>query len=222
MKKKKKKRRLKIGRLFLLLLFLAVASLAFIKMLDVKIRSIIITGNDVLTDQEIIEIADLEDYPSFLKTISYTVRKKILKNNYVSNVKVSKGLLRIKIDITEKKVLYIDGKTGSKVTKDGSINDEKIVCAPFLTSDIPSDKKSSFIKAMDKIDDDILCQISEIKYDPNEIDSDRYLAYMNDGNSVYLTVNKFKKINKYNTILENVGKQNGTLYLDYGDYFEVK
>lgn len=222
MKKKKKKRRLKIGRLFLLLLFLAVASLAFIKMLDVKIRSIIITGNDVLTDQEIIEIADLEDYPSFLKTISYSVRKKILKNNYVSNVKVSKGLLRIKIDITEKKVLYIDGKTGSKVTKDGNINDEKIVCAPFFTSDIPSDKKSSFIKAMDKIDDDILCQISEIKYDPNEIDSDRYLAYMNDGNSVYLTVNKFKKINKYNTILENVGKQNGTLYLDYGDYFEVK
>lgn len=222
MKKKKKKRRLKIGRLFLLLLLLAAISFAFIKMLDVRIRSIIITGNDILTDQEIIEMADLEDYPSFFKTISYTVRKKILKNNYVESVKVSKGILRIKIDITEKKVLYIDGKTGSKITKDGSIDDERIVCAPFLTNDVPSNKKNSFIKAMNKIDDDILCQISEIKYDPNEIDSDRYLAYMNDGNSVYLTVNKFKKINKYNTILENVGKQNGTLYLDYGDYFEVK
>lgn len=222
MKKKKKKRRLKIGRLFLLLLLLATISFAFIKMLDVRIRSIIITGNDILTDQEIIEMADLEDYPSFFKTISYTVRKKILKNNYVESVKVSKGILRIKIDITEKKVLYIDGKTGSKITKDGSIDDERIVCAPFLTNDVPSNKKNSFIKAMNKIDDDILCQISEIKYDPNEIDSDRYLAYMNDGNSVYLTVNKFKKINKYNTILENVGKQNGTLYLDYGDYFEVK
>lgn len=222
MKKKKKKRRLKIGRLFLLLLLLAAISFAFIKMLDVRIRSIIITGNDILTDQEIIEMADLEDYPSFFKTISYTVRKKILKNNYVESVKVSKGILRIKIDITEKKVLYIDGKIGSKITKDGSIDDERIVCAPFLTNDVPSNKKNSFIKAMNKIDDDILCQISEIKYDPNEIDSDRYLAYMNDGNSVYLTVNKFKKINKYNTILENVGKQNGTLYLDYGDYFEVK
>ena len=73
-----------------------------------------------------------------------------------------------------------------------------------------------------KIDDDILCQISEVMYDPNDIDADRYYLYMNDGNSVYLTVNKFSKINKYNTILENVGKQNGTLYLDYGDYFEVK
>ena len=45
---------------------------------------------------------------------------------------------------------------------------------------------------------------------------------MNDGNIVYLTINKFEKINKYNKILENVGKQNGVLYLDYGDYFEIK
>ena len=75
---------------------------------------------------------------------------------------------------------------------------------------------------MNKIDKDVLCQMSEIKYDPNDIDLDRYYAYMNDGNSVYLTVNKLKKINKYNEILESVGKQNGTLYLDYGDYFEAK
>lgn len=222
MKKQKKKRKLKIGRLFLLLLFFIVISFALVKTCDVRIRSIVIKGNSILTDQEIIEMADLEDYPSFFKTFSYTVKKKILKNNYVSSVKVSKGILRIKINVTEKKVLYIDRKTGNKVTIDSEIKDKKIVCAPILTDDVPNDKKASFIKAMNKIDDDILCQISEIKYDPNEIDNDRYLAYMNDGNSVYLTVNKFKKINKYNTILENVGKQNGTLYLDYGDYFEVK
>ncbi len=222
MKKQKKKRRLRIGRLFMLLLFLVVISFALLKFFDFKIRSIIITGNNILTDQEIIEMADLQDYPSYFKTLSYSVHNKILKNNYVSSVKVSKGLLSIKIKIKEKKVLYIDKKTGSKVTIDKNINDNKIVCVPFLTNDVPKDKKSSFLKAMNKINSDVLCQISEIKYDPNEIDSDRYLVYMNDGNSVYLTVNKFKKINKYNTILENVGKQNGTLYLDYGDFFEVK
>ena len=91
---------------------------------------------------------------------------------------------------------------------------EKIDYKPLV-----KEEKSHVCK---KIDKDILCQISEIKYDPNEIDKDRYYLYMNDGNSVYLTVNKFEKINKYNSILENVGKQNGTLYLDYGDYFEVK
>lgn len=222
MKKQRKKRRLKVGRLFFLLLILSVISFAFLKVDDIKIMSIVIKGNNILTDQEIIEMADLDDYPSFFTTLSYNVKKKILESKYVEDVRVSKGILRIKINVIEKKVLYIDSKTENKVTDTGEINDEKIVCAPYLINEVPEDKKLSFVKAMKKIDDDILCQMSEIKYDPNEIDKDRYYVYMNDGNSVYLTVNKFEKINKYNTILENVGKQNGTLYLDYGDYFEVK
>ena len=102
------------------------------------------------------------------------------------------------------------------------INDNKIICVPVLTNSIPKKKQAEFKEAMNKINKNVLCQMSEIKYDPNSIDDDRYYVYMNDGNTVYLTVNKFKKINKYNTILENIGKQNGTLYLDYGDYFEAK
>ena len=222
MKKQKKKRRLKVGRMFLLLLILSVISFALINVFDVRINSIIIKGNNILTDQEVIELAKLDDYPPFFKTLTYQVKKNILKSQYVSDVKVSKAILSIKIKIKEKKVLYIDASTNDKVTINGIINDDKIVCAPFLTNEIPKDKKQTFIKSMNKIDADILCQMSQIKYDPNEIDKDRYYVYMNDGNSVYLTVNKFNKINKYNTILENVGKQNGIIYLDYGDYFEVK
>lgn len=222
MKKQKKKRKLRLRRLLLLLLIVSVISFALVKASSVRIRSIIIKGNNIITDQEIIEIADLEDYPSFIKTLSYTVKKKILKNQYVKDVSVSKGILSIKINITEKKVLYTDLVNGVKVTTDGDIKDDRIVCVPNLTNDVPKEKKDEFNKAMSKIDSDILCQMAEIKYDPNEIDSDRYYVYMSDGNSVYLTVNKFDKINKYNTILENVGKQNGTLYLDYGDYFKVK
>lgn len=222
MKKQKKKRKLKIRRLFLLLLFFSVISFALIKLSDVRIRSIIIKGNSILSDQEIIETADLEDYPPFFKTLSYTVKKKLLKNKYVQDVDVSKGILSIKITVTEKKVLYIDSKTNEKVTLDGKISDEKIVCVPYLTGELPEEKIDEFNKAVNKIDSDILCQMSEIRYDPNEIDADRYYVYMSDGNSVYLTVNKFDKLNEYNTILENIGKQNGTLYLDYGDYFEAK
>lgn len=223
MKKQKKKRRLRIGRLFLLLLFISVISFALYKFVDVPIRSIIIKGNDILTDQEIIEMAELEDYPSYFSTLSFSVKNKILKSKYVKSVKVSKGILSIKISVTEKKVLYVDSVTNEKVTDDGTvIKDDKLICVPYLIGEVPKKKKNGFLKAMNKIDKDILCQMSEIKYDPNEIDDDRYYVNMNDGNSVYLTVNKFNKLNKYNTILENVGKQNGTLYLDYGDYFEVK
>lgn len=222
MKKKKRRRRLKIGRLFLLLLILGVISFAFMKFFDIKIRNIVIKGNSILTDQEIIELANLQNYPPYLEVFSCKVKKDILKSKYVKEAKVYKGLLSVNIKIKEAKVLYIDSLTNDKITMTSKINDNKIICVPVLTNSIPKKKQAEFKEAMNKINKNVLCQMSEIKYDPNSIDDDRYYVYMNDGNTVYLTVNKFKKINKYNTILENIGKQNGTLYLDYGDYFEAK
>lgn len=222
MQKNKRKRRLRIGRVFLLLLIIGLVCFAFIKFVDIPIRSITIKGNEILTDKEVIELAKLQDYPSYFGVFKIAVEKRLKESPYVSDAKVSKGLLTIKITIKEEKVLYIEKQTGKKITKNDEITDDKIVCAPYLSSEIPSNKKERFKKAMSKINKNILCQMSEIKYDPNEIDKDRYYVFMNDGNSVYLTINKFDKINKYNTILENIGKQNGTLYLDYGDYFEVK
>lgn len=220
-RQKKKKRKLILGRIFLLLLILAVISFACIKFIDVPIMSITISGNKILSDQEIIKQAKLENYPSFFSTFSFVVKKDIMKNPYIEDVKVSKGILNVKITVKEDKVLYIDKKTNLKVTKNNKIKDDKITCAPYLINEVPQEKQKDFIKAIAKINEDILCQISEIKYDPNEIDTDRYYVYMNDGNGVYLTVNKFNKINKYNTILENIGKQNGIMFLDYGDYFQV-
>ncbi len=219
---KKKRRKLRIKRLFFLLLIIVVISFACVKLVNAPISSIIISGNTILTDQEIIETANLEDYPSFFGTFSFSVRRKLVKNPYIMDAKVSKGFFSIKIKITEKKILYVDSSTGNKVSIDGEFKDDKTVCAPYLVNVVPNNKLNGFKKAMNKIDENILCQMSQIKYDPNNIDEDRYYVYMNDGNSVYLTVNKFNKINKYNSILENIGKQNGTLYLDYGDYFEVK
>lgn len=222
MKKTKKKRKLKKKRFLFLLFFIVGISFAFIKLFDVRIYSIKIKGNKILTDQEVIETAKLEDYPSFFETLSYTIKKRLLKNNYIKSVKVTKGFLSVNITIKEKKILYIDKETNYKYTYNSKFKDDKSICVPYLIGSVPEGKMKRFIKAMNKINSDMICQMSEIKYDPNDIDEDRYYVYMNDGNSVYLTVNKFDKINKYNTILEKIGKQNGTLYLDYGDYFEAK
>lgn len=222
MKKTKKKRKLKKIRFLFLLFFIVGISFTFIKLFNVRIYSIKIKGNKILTDQEVIETAKLEDYPSFFETLSYTIKKRLLKNNYIESVKVTKGFLSVNITIKEKKILYIDKETNYKYTYNSKFKDDKSICVPYLIGSVPEGKMKRFIKAMNKINSDMICQMSEIKYDPNDIDEDRYYVYMNDGNSVYLTVNKFDKINKYNTILEKIGKQNGTLYLDYGDYFEAK
>ena len=64
--------------------------------------------------------------------------------------------------------------------------------------------------------------ISEIKYEPNDIDKERFLLSMNDGNYVYVTLSKFSNINNYLEISNTLGDKNGILYLDYGNYFVPK
>lgn len=218
---KKKKRRLKLGRFFLLLIILGAIFFACYKFVDIPIMSITVNGNKILTEEEILKQAKLDNYPSYFSVISLVTKKKLEKNPYIKDAKVIKGFLTIKIKIKENKVLYVVKETNEKVMQNNSIIDQKVVCAPYLEGVIPSDKVKRFKNAMSKIKKDVLCQMSEIKHDANEIDSDRYYVYMNDGNRVYLTINKFNKINKYNKILENIGRENGTLYLDYGDYFEA-
>ena len=45
---------------------------------------------------------------------------------------------------------------------------------------------------------------------------------MNDGNLVYVTLPKITKINKYNSIYSGLEGKKGIIYLDSGDYVEVK
>ena len=45
---------------------------------------------------------------------------------------------------------------------------------------------------------------------------------MNDGNQVYITINRLNLLNKYIDIVKKLDNKNGILYLDSGNYFEIK
>ena len=64
--------------------------------------------------------------------------------------------------------------------------------------------------------------ISEIEYSKTTYDDKRFLLYMNDGNMVYITVSKAELLNKYVEIIKKVDNKKGILYLDSGNYFEIK
>ena len=72
------------------------------------------------------------------------------------------------------------------------------------------------------IDKGVIDKISEIEYTSTSYDSERFLLYMNDGNQVYITLNKIKEFNNYFKIKKELGKHKGILYLDSGNYFEIK
>jgi len=224
-KKIKKKTKIKIIPLLIFLLLLVIAFFLVSFFMNVKIKNIYVYGNELLTDQQIIELANLQDYPSFLKTSSYNMEKSIKENPYVAKVDVKKRLIAtVKIYITEYDLLFIkESDNKIVVDKNKEIDTiDKVSGVPILVNYIPDTVYDLFIEEMKKVDDNIKDKISQIEYTPNDYDKQRFLLYMNDGNKVYLTISRFELINKYNEIYPTLGGKKGILYLDSGNHFEIK
>ncbi len=218
----KKKRKLKVKNLLIVLLIFIVILLGAAFLTDVKLNNIIVKGNSLYSDWEIIEMAGLSDYPSSLKTLSSTVEKRLEENDYIKSVKVSRpSLTKIVINVEENLPLfYYLSENKTILTDETEVTDNFPV--PTVINYVPDNIYSDFLKSMSSIDYDIIKRISEIRYDPNEVDEGRFFLTMNDGNQVYLTLNKFTKLDDYLDIIKEFDNKKGILYLDSGEYFEVK
>jgi len=225
-KKIVKKRKLRVFRLLIVLLFLMGLFYAFYSFSNSSIKNIIIKGNNYLNDDYIIDLADIKDYPSFYFTSSMKMEKKLVKSPYINKVIIRRKFYHVfEIEVEENKALFINNKnsiifkSGEEISLDSSNNIFRI---PRVINYIPSDKYKLFIKKMAKINDDVLGKISDIEYQPNDLDKDRFLLYMDDGNMVYLTLTKFKMINYYNDVLSQIENRKGILYLDNGNHFQIR
>ena len=226
-KKLVKKTKIKIINLFIVL-FVLIGLIFCVKLLlDVPIKNIVIKGTDYLNDDYILELGGIKDYPSFILTPSSKIKNKINKSDYIKKVQVNKKLgfiLEIKID--ENKELFYSVSDEKYVLEDGTkVKDDIITInnrVPRLLNYVPDKKYKKFLKGMNNISRDTLSKISDIEYKPNDYDKDRFLLYMDDGNSVYLTLTKFKMINHYNEVLSQLEGHKGILYLDSGNHFQIK
>ena len=71
------------------------------------------------------------------------------------------------------------------------------------------------------MDENVLKRISEIEYVPDDVNDERFLCTMADGNYVYITLYKITSINEYIKIVSTLDNKKGILYLDSGNYFET-
>ncbi len=222
-KRMKKKVKIKFIPILIALILLSTITLIVYKASLLPIANIYIKGNNYLTDQEIIELAKIENYPSFLKTTKYRIKKRLLKNPYIKEVKVKKYMFNtIEIKVVEKNILCRKDENKLIVLEDGlEINDNEKYNIPILLNYIPDTKYKSFLKHMNKVNESVKSEISEIRYYPNEQDDDRFLLHMNDGNIVYLTLTKFSQINYYESVLDQLEGKKGILYLDSGNHFKI-
>lgn len=215
----KRKKRKMFFRIFLLLILLGLIVWGIIEALFlIKIKNIFIINNNILSDQYIIELAEIGDYPSSLKNLSFVIEKRIKQDKYILDVNVKKkGLSKVYIEVTENRPLFYSEYSKETVLIEGTSND--IFNVPTLINYVPDSIYDKFIECLTNLDYSILIKISEIKYDPNTVDDERFLLIMNDGNYVYINLNRFSVLNKYLILSESVELKNGTFYLDYGNTF---
>lgn len=221
-KVKVKKKKLKMKNILISMLIILLFVLITIDITRLPIKNIYITGNHILNDKTVIELAGIKDYPSYIKTYFSKIKNKLVKNEYIKDVKIKWTPSRkIYLEIEEYKpiCIYKDKLVlSSTVSVDNKYNIDYV---PYVINDI-DEIYDRFVAKFNKIDKDVLLKISHIEYKPNEVDKERFLLYMTDSNYVYITLSKIDKVNKYNSIVQELENKKGIIYLDSGDYVEIK
>lgn len=218
MKKHKKKRKLRVDRLLIFFLLCFCFGFIIYKVLTIRITNIYISGNSYLSDQQIIELANIGDYPSVLS--SYKKVNSIKDNVYIKDVKMKTKFTKVYIEVEENRPLFYSEYMKKTVLLDGTTVSDKYA-VPTVLNYVVDDVYQEFVKQIGLINVDCLNRISEIEYKPNNVDSHRFLLTMTDGNLVYINNQRFYNLDKYLDIVKNFPNQNGILYLDYGNNFEI-
>ena len=187
-----------------------------------KIKNIYITGTHLLTDNEVISIADIKDYPAILQISTNKLKEKISNLELVEEVNIKKTLTgKLYIQIKEATPLFYNRNTNKVVlsNKKEVESNAKYLGIPTLVNYVPKDILNDFIDSLKEVDLDIIKMINEIEYCPDMsedimIDEYRFLLRMNDANHVYVNIINMQRLNDYESIFATVGDLKGTVYLD--------
>ena len=183
--------------IFIIIIILLVLFIRFL--LKERTRNIVILNNNYYTDEEIIEKANIENYPKFLLLNKKRIVNKLSKLDLIESVKVKKkwGFI-LEIEVKEKKILYYVRSKDEYMLSDGkTYRLDKVNGIPTLINFVPENIEKSFVKEFNKVDKNVIGLISEIEYSKTAYDEKRFLLYMNDGNEVYITISRTDLLNKY-------------------------
>lgn len=225
-KKIVKKTKIKLLPCFMVLLFFVALSFGAYYFVHLPIQNLIVEGTSYLKDDYILNLAGVRDYPSFYLISTRGIEDKLEDSPYIQKAEVKREFFHVLVlDIKESKPLFINNTNKTVVfsnKEEVPVSEEiDLFRIPRLINYVPDNKYRSFIKGMADIKTDILGKISDIEYQPNDYDKDRFLLYMDDGNMVYLTLTKFDMINYYNDVLSQLENRKGILYLDNGNHFQI-
>ena len=224
MSKKKTKKRLNFKRTLAFLLFIYIIGYFVYYLINRPIKHFEITGNNIVSEAEILRISKLKDYPSIFKYSSWTIKNNIKKIDFISDVKVTKWFGNVvKIKVTEKRPLFYYETKDKIVLNTGDIinnNNYNIYGIPVLINNTKKEILKEFIEDYDKLNDNIIYEINYIEYYPKynesgELISDNiFKIVMSDSNTIICNTKTVNVLNKYNYIFASLNGKYGTINLD--------
>lgn len=226
---KQKKKKLKKKGFIVIVLALYLAIMAFYYVYKMPVKNVIVKGNNIVSDTEIIKLAGMDNTTKLFFLNKGKVLNDIKSNPVIKNVVLKRNFNGdATIIVEENKVLFYNQLNKTYVLSNNQEieNIDNILGIPVLINYVPSEVYSGLIAKMSDVEDNIIKHISEIEYSPLQImdkdkdeyvtvDSERFLLRMNDGNYVYINLPNFEKLSRYEQYYVTIGdNKKGIFELD--------
>lgn len=187
-----------------------------------KVQAIIVSGNNILTQEDLIKLSDLSYQEIYLMQFAAIIEKRLLNETLISDAKVE--MLRnntIAIMITEKKVLALHISTantlvladGSQVPMKAQFNNA-ITQKPTLFGFEDDESLKLFADAFKGISESAMMNVSEIHQESTSYDKMHIKIVMQDGNKIYSSLKTVALLEDYPKILNQLKVTNSCITFD--------
>ena len=157
----KKKIKIKSVNVILALLILYLIGYFIYLFITMPITSIYVEGNTYYKDQEIIRIADIENYPYTFVYTNKKIESNLLEDTFIKDCEVKKKFFtRVYIKIEENNPLFYYEQENKTYLRNKTKLDGNDYNVPILNNEIDKKYLDDFIKGINKVDLDILNRIS--------------------------------------------------------------
>lgn len=220
---KTKKRKLNIRGVLVILLIIYLIGTFLYYLINLPIKNIEIKGTSIISDVQIIEAANIKEYPAIFKLNTKKIKKNLKNIDLIKEVKIKRSITgKITFLVNESKILFFNRNSDKLVLEDGREikNSKNYNGYPILVNYVPDTILKEFVEKLAKIDDNIISLIGEIEYSPEKLDDmilneNRFLLRMNDANSVYVDTINLNKLNDYPSYYATIDHdKKGIFYLD--------
>ena len=128
-----------------------------------NIKNIYVLNNNYLSDQEIIDIAGLNNYPNFYTTSSSSIKKKLKSNILVKDVKIKKRLFnKLYIYVDEYEILFYNQNTSKYVLENKKEISLNGIVVPTLINYVPDTKYDIFVNPTGGVNEDYVLRVAHI------------------------------------------------------------